>query len=222
MNGCLHNNLDKNANRPFLAGPWSLRNFWTNWGSCWCWLTSKREQTQRKLKFIENQLSLFYSPLLGIKNAIHRNAEIRETLQEIAQEQWALLSAQDSLDPEALKKLTADKWPSFRNLIEYDDHKFEVEIFPLYREMLDCFRKNLWLADEETRNFYPVLLQFVEVWNRNLNDALPYEVWKALDHKEAKLADFYEHLQKRHDELQGLIANGSPIKAKTCSSCQQQ
>ena len=176
------------------------------------WLTAHREQTQRKLKFIETQLSLFYSPLLGIKNTIHRNSEIRETLQSIAQERWALLCAQtEEFDVESKKKLTAEKWPQFKRLIEYDDRKFEDELFPLYREMLDCFRKNYWLADEETRSFYPTLLQYVEVWNRNLNDALPYEVWQGLDHKESHLAAFYEHLESKHNELRDLLKRGVPI-----------
>ena len=178
------------------------------------WLTSRREQTQRKLKFIESQLSQFYSPLLGIKNTIHRNAELRETLQSIASEQWALICANtEADDPEDKKVLTDQKWPRFKNLIDYDDQKFETEMFPLYQEMLECFRKNYWLADEETRNFYPALLQYVDVWNRNLNDALPYEVWKALDHKESRLVSFYDHLEKKHNDLRDLLKSGSPEKS---------
>ena len=175
------------------------------------WLTASREQTQRKLKFIETQLSMFYSPLLGIKNTIHRNAEIRETLQSIAQEKWALLCAEtEDFDVESKQKLTTDKGLQFKQLIEYDDTKFEVELMPLYQEMLEVFRKNYWLADEKTRTFYPTLLQFVEVWNRNLKGALPYEVWMGLDHKEAHLAGFYEHLELRHNQLRKKLENGTP------------
>lgn len=178
------------------------------------WLTSRREQTQRKLKFIESQLSQFYSPLLGIKNTIHRNAELRETLQGIASEQWALLStASEPIGPEDKKVLMDQKWPRFKNLIDYDDQKFETELFPLYQEMIDIFRKNYWLAEEETRTYFPTLLQYVEVWSRNLNDALPFEVWKAIDHKEASLANFYEHLETKHNDLRDFLKNGSPGKS---------
>jgi len=173
------------------------------------WLTSRREQTQRKLKFIENQLSLFYSPLWGIKNTIHRNAELRATLQNIGQEQWELLCAEsEMLCPEVRQKNTAEKWPRFKKLLEYDDQKFVEELFPLYQEMLECFRKNYWLADEETRSYYPTLLQYVEIWNRNLKDALPYEVWKSLDHKESHLLAFYEHLETKHTQLCKLLRSG--------------
>ena len=175
------------------------------------WLTSKREQTQRQLKFLENQLSQFYSPLLGIKNTIHRNTELRETLQNIASEQWSLLSANtDQLSPNAKKDLTDEKWPRFKKLLEYDNQKFQNELFPLYQEMVDCFRKNDWLAHEETRTYFHNLWLYVEVWNRNLKDALPFEVWNALDHKEANLADFYEHLEKKHNQLRDLLSCGSP------------
>ena len=181
------------------------------------WLTSKREQAQRKLKFIEDQLSLFYSPLWGIKNTIHRNAELRETLQEIGQEQWALLCTEtEALSPEEKQKITFEKWPKFKKLLEYDDQKFEEELFPLYQEMLECFRKNYWLADEETRNFYPTLLQYVDVWNRNLKDALPYEVWKSLDHKESHLLAFYEHLEAKHNELSEMLRSGTTKKPSAC------
>lgn len=175
------------------------------------WLTSKREQTQRQLKFLESQLSQFYSPLLGIKNTIHRNSELRETLQSIASEQWALLNANtNQLSLNVNKDFTDEKWPKFKKLLDYDNQKFEKELFPLYQEMVECFRKNYWLADEETRKYFPTLLQYVEVWNRNLNDALPFEVWNALDHKEASLADFYKHLESKHNQLRDQLKNGSP------------
>lgn len=178
------------------------------------WLTAKRETTQRQLKYIENQLSLFYSPLLGIRSTIQKNAELRVTIQGEAQEQWAILcSHSEALNPEEKQKITTEKWPRFKNLLDYDNQKFEDVLFPLYEEMLDCFRKNYWLADEETRRYYPVLLQFVEVWNRNLKDALPIEVWNALDHKEAALKDFYVHIEAKHEELRVLLKNGNPTKS---------
>jgi hypothetical protein len=178
------------------------------------WLTAKRETTQRQLKYIENQLSLFYSPLLGIRSTIQKNAELRVTIQGEAQEQWAILcSHSEALNPEEKQKITTEKWPRFKNLLDYDNQKFEDVLFPLYEEMLDCFRKNYWLADEETRRYYPVLLQFVEVWNRNLKDALPIEVWNALDYKEAVLKDFYVHIEAKHEELRVLLKNGNPTKS---------
>ncbi len=177
------------------------------------WLTSQREKTQRELKYIENQLSLFYSPLLGIRNTIHKNAELRVLIQNTARDQWTLLTAQtDALDPLEKQQITSQKWPLFQNLLEYDEKKFTDELFPLYVDMLECFKKNYWLADDETRSYYPTLLQFVEVWNRNLSNALPIEVWVALDHKEANLKDFYEHLETKHEELRSLLKSGSPTK----------
>ena len=178
------------------------------------WLTAKRETTQRQLKYIENQLSLFYSPLLGIRSTIQKNAELRVTIQGTAQEQWAILcNKTEALSPEEKQRMTAEIAPRFKKLLDYDDQKFEDVLFPLYEEMLDCFRKNYWLADEETRNYYPVLLQFVEVWSRNLKDALPVEVWEALDHKEANLKDFYKHIEAKHEELRLLLKSGSPTKS---------
>ncbi len=177
-------------------------------------LAAQREKTQRQLKYIESQLSLFYSPLLGIRNTIQNNSELRELIQGTAQNEWALLSSElEKLDPLERQKISTQKWPFFKNLLEYDEKKFTDELFPLYEEMLDCFKKNYWLADEETRSYYPMLLQFVEVWNRNLSKALPMEVWVALDHKEANLKDFYEHIETKHEELRLLLKSGSPTKS---------
>ncbi len=156
---------------------------------------------------------MFYSPLLGIRNIIQNNAELRLTIQGKAHEQLEILGNQnEALSPDEKQKAISEKLEQYKNLINYDEQRFEEALFPLYEEMLDYFRKNYWLADKETRRYYPALLQFVEVWNRNLKDALPIEVWEALDHKESNLMDFYQHIETKHEELRLLLKNGSPTK----------
>jgi len=45
------------------------------------------------------------------------------------------------------------------------------------------------------------LVEFVELWNRSEQNSVPGEVIQRLEHGEEKLNPFYEHLQKKHDEL---------------------
>lgn len=70
------------------------------------------------------------------------------------------------------------------------------------------FRENLWLADEDTQKHLGPLVEYVELWERWLAKAIPAEVLKRVDKGEAALHPFYDHLQRRHDELRKKLAEG--------------
>ena len=72
---------------------------------------------------------------------------------------------------------------------------------PAYTKLIDLFRENYWLAEPVTREFYGEVLEFVDIWNRWVEKALPGEVLKRLEHAEAKLTGFYEHIQSQHDAI---------------------
>jgi hypothetical protein len=72
--------------------------------------------------------------------------------------------------------------------------------------MLAIFREKLWLAAPETRAFLGPLSDFVDIWDRWLAEAIPPEVIKNLGHTEQPLEPFYEHLEKKHDELRSILA----------------
>ena len=86
--------------------------------------------------------------------------------------------------------------------------QFLEELLPKYREMLELFTTRYHLADANTRAFYPVFLEYVEIWNIGLAKAVSADVIRKLDHREQKNYPFYEYLETKMQELQDEIARG--------------
>lgn len=72
--------------------------------------------------------------------------------------------------------------------------------------MLDHYTSHMWLAEKSTLQHHYALTEFVEIWNRHLDESIPYEVINSLDHKEAMLNPFYEDLQNNFDLLSAQLA----------------
>jgi hypothetical protein len=85
----------------------------------------------------------------------------------------------------------------------------EDKLLPAYREMLGIFRRNMMLAQPETRPFFPALVEYVEIWDRYMANVIPFEVGARLGHNEATLYPFYDHLQQMHDKLRSRLASGN-------------
>jgi len=165
------------------------------------WLTGRRDRAQRKHSFIEKQLKEFYSPLLGIRSEIKMKSELRVKIQDTAGTVWQELCGEARKVGE-LEEISNSRWPEFAKIIEYDNTQLDEELLPAYRQMLQIFRDNMWLAEPETRTFFATLLEYNEIWNRWKKKTLPPEVLQRLNHGEAPLLPFYEHLQEKHDALQ--------------------
>jgi hypothetical protein len=174
-------------------------------------LTSRREQKLRQLAFLEKQLSGFYSPMLGLRNEIKTHSAFRMRVQNEAQAAWVQLCAgTENLDAQERQRVTTERGPEFTRIIEYDNEKLSEILLPAYQKMLELFREGYWLAEQETRTYYADLIEFVEVWSRRIDKALPVEVLKRLEHSEDKLKPFYEHIERTHDEIRQKIKNGAP------------
>ncbi len=154
------------------------------------WLTGRHQQAQRRAEFLEHQLRDFYSPLVSLLDRILAKTRLRVRLRQAARE-----------DP----RVQGDE---FTRLIQYDNRQFVEEIIPAYQGMLAVFRDNLWLAEPETRSHFPALIEFVEIWDRWLNAAIPDELIQLVGHSEEPLHPFYDHLRRKHDELQAKISQG--------------
>jgi hypothetical protein len=172
------------------------------------WLTGGREKKQRQLAFLEKQLSSFYSPMLGLRNEVKTHSAFRVRVQNEASA--ALSQLYQNLDVQERQRIAAERSPELTRIIEYDNDKLNEELLPAYRKMVELFRESYWLAEPETRAYYGVLVEFVEVWNRWIDKALPVEVLKRLEHSEDKLAPFYEHIERTHDAIRQQLKNGAP------------
>lgn len=72
--------------------------------------------------------------------------------------------------------------------------------------MLDVYTDKYWLADSDTRDYYSVFLEYVEIWDRYLAAALPGDVVQKLNHSEEAVMPFYKHLEDKLSFLQAEIA----------------
>jgi hypothetical protein len=154
------------------------------------WLTGRQQQTERRAAFLEHQLRDFYSPLVSLHEQILAKTRMREKVLRTAQEDPRVKGSQKDL------------------LMQHDADHFVEELFPDYQSMLRIFRDNLWLAQAETRSYFPALFEFVEIWNRWLKETLPAEMVHIIGHNEEPLHPFYEHLRRKHDELQARLSKG--------------
>ncbi len=174
------------------------------------WFTKRREQSQRRHDFIEKHLKKFYSPLLGLRSEIKMLSELRLKISNISGKAWpeGVAEARERGGIDAVGNFSATEGPEFKKQVEYNNQQLTEKLLPAYRKMVEVFRDNLWLADEETKVYYGELVEFIEIWNRSLAKSLPREVLQRIGHSEEKLFPFYEHLQDKHDELRGKLASG--------------
>lgn len=160
-------------------------------------------RVQRRMTFAERQLSDFYAPLAGMRTQILAKSEVRLRVSQAANLAWHNIcrSYRDQImhDHE-------ERFAPFKKIIEYENKQLESELIPVYRKMLELFTAQYHLADPDTRSHYQEFVEFVEIWNRSLEGALPGEVLQVLRHDEEKLKRFYAHVESRMQQLQDEIA----------------
>lgn len=151
--------------------------------------------------FIQKQMSEFYSPIAGYRKRIRAKSEVRGKVSTAANEAWKELCAHYSEAKQPMLN-QEELYAPFGKIIEYDNRQLREELMPLYRKILDLFTEKYWLADEDTRAYYQDFLEFVEIWERYLAEALPGEVIRKLEHSEENVLPFYEHVEQRLSALQ--------------------
>jgi hypothetical protein len=167
-------------------------------------MTVWRERAARAVQFRKQQLERFYGPLLAMHKEIRARSELRVKLQNAIDSQHVqdMLAAgpgktEDASDPHlpAIVKNIRDENETFRNVL-----------MPRYRDMLNVFREQMWLAEPETRKHYGDLVEFVDVWDKILDDKLPRSVAPTIGHTEQNLHPFYRHLEEVHDRLRSEVS----------------
>lgn len=160
---------------------------------------------QRKLAFRERQLGEFYAPLAGLRKQIRAKSELRLKISNAADAAWHDICGSYGDRPMIDHE---QRFAPFKKIIDYENEQLKRELIPKYREMLTLFTDRYHLAAPDTRAFYEVFLEFVEVWNRWLAESLPPEVLDKIGHSEDKVKPFYEHLESKMQQLQDEIAAG--------------
>ncbi len=174
------------------------------------WLTGRQQKEQRQLDFVEKQLRLFYSPLLGIRNEIRMLSELRQKISESAGRHWRNIceEARKAGGADYVKQITDERRAVFMNAIEYDNRQLRESLLPAYRRMVTIFRDNYYLAENNTREHFRPLLEFIDIWDRWLDRSIPHEVAEELEHGEKALYSLYADLEKTHNELRAKLRNG--------------
>ena len=90
--------------------------------------------------------------------------------------------------------------------IQDETQTFAEVLMPRYRELIDVFRNKMWLAEPETRIYFPALVEFVDVWDKILANRVPREIAPAIGHTEENLKPFYSHLEAIHDRLRAKLS----------------
>jgi len=151
----------------------------------------KQIKIQKRIDLIETQLNKFYSPLLGLHKEISTKSKLRLKIEQIGNETW-IEECKSGKSPDSL---LIDKE------IDYNNNQLRNDFIPQYNKMLEIFRESYWLAEPETREFYPQLVEFVEIWNRHFGGGFPSLVAHKIKHTEEDLKPFYLELEKRTDLL---------------------
>jgi hypothetical protein len=160
-------------------------------------LAERRDRTTREVAFRTRQLEELYGPLLSLRKEIRAHSELREKLQRAIDDQHA----RTMLLPGPGKVASAsDRFidPVVKN-VKDENETFRQLLMPRYHDMVKIFQEKMWLAEPETRDYFPKLVEFVFVWDRMLDGRLPHEVAPAIGHTEQNLNPFYTHLERITD-----------------------
>jgi hypothetical protein len=171
--------------------------------------TSSRERRTRQLEFTQKQLAEFYSPLLALRAETHAEGVLRKHIGDKADVAWRhLVEESERMSPAEGRKLIDERKPEFMKVIEHDNATALEVLLPAYRKMVALFRDNMWLADDDTVEFYPQVVTYVSGLSRVLEKTVPVELVAHIATSEKELDPFYAHLRVRHDELRAIIESG--------------
>jgi hypothetical protein len=157
---------------------------------------AKRE---RKIARLNMQLQEFYSPMLGVRSEIKAKSEVRLKVTSIASQAFTEEFGTGALgERRGPPSAVAEKYEAIH---DYNNTQWRESLVPLYRQMLDHFTHHMHLAEHSTRVHYDSLCEFVEIWNRSLDESLPSKVAERLSHDEGTLQELYSDLQLHFNRL---------------------
>ena len=167
------------------------------------WLSGRHHRAERRHTTIREQLDKFYSPMVAIRAEIRARSETRLKVHSLTNEVWQKTVDRLEGQPDQQIALEQQRDPEHEALIAYDNKQLLETLVPLYREMLACFRRGMWLVEPSTRAHFATLVEFVDIWERHLAHVLPHGVGSRLDHREERLYPLYDDLETTLDRLRG-------------------
>jgi hypothetical protein len=96
--------------------------------------------------------------------------------------------------------------------VHYESDRWKNELMSCYKEMLEILREKFWLAEDSTRERFQKLIQYVEIWERALNRAIPVEVIGWLNVRKAELEPLYKDLEQTSRNLRSKLT----LKDRRC------
>lgn len=176
-------------------------------------ITRRRQREERRHQLLREQLDRFYSPLFGLRARILAKSELRVKVSGAADTAWRLLTERAGDDIDAVMKLEQERFPDFERVIDENNRQLIEETLPLYRQMVEHFTDNMWLAEPSTRAFFGALVEFVEMWDRWLAGTLPKEIVRLLVHSEQLLKALYEEVERQTARLRSMLLGMNAPKA---------
>jgi hypothetical protein len=170
-------------------------------------LTSWNQRQERHHRFLLDQLSVFYSPMLAYRKRIRAKSELRLKISNVASAAWRseISTAREAGGVARVQETRQELSPQFERIIEYDNQQLSNELIPLYAKMLDLFTKEMHLAEPSTRTHYAALVEYVELWERYLRESLPQTVAEQVPADENTLMSLYDDLEKHFERLQAKL-----------------
>lgn len=150
------------------------------------------DRNKRQLEFIDKQLRDLYSPAVSLLREIGALSDLRLRIEQTADD-----TGRDLIEG--------------ARIIHYDNEQLREVLLPKYRKMLEVLHASFYLANESRRQQLPLLVEFVELWTRHLDDTIPNGVLANLEVREKKLQPLYDDLQTTFGALRSTLASGEAI-----------
>jgi hypothetical protein len=187
-------------------------------GGVWLggWLSDRRERDKRRTDFITRQLTELYGPLVSMSAEIEVRNALRDKISkaniEARREQMRMANQGD---PNEARQVAKETGTVSLKLSKYEDASLREILMPIYRSMLSLCREKVWLTEPETRKHFTMLIEYVEILDRIIRDALPFDVLEHLDHDDEAPYIFYAHLEETSDRLKLSLTERKPSTASS-------
>lgn len=154
-------------------------------------------RTKRNTDLIEKQLQEFYSPIWGCIKRIRAQGELRSDISAACSVAWKKVCERS---PKPFLNHDEEFKP-YKRQIEYDNDQLREEVIPLYDQALEIFTSKYWLSEQSTREYCEEFYRFIEIWHRYLEESIPIDALREIDHGEEKLKPFYSDIEQQLKEL---------------------